>query len=160
MYTTIPFIRIYQQALWPNLAICYTLGTFSKPGATIILTKLLTHLRQFLKRCQNLSFYWRNPFWAIFVDIWGLFTGHTVSKAKKSTVLSVQLAITASHFGIPFYVAAPTTTIDLSTMSGADIPIEDRSADEITLCKCSSKARIPPEGCSLKTHSHGVYYVA
>ena len=59
---------------------------------------------------------------------------------------TLQLAIAASHFGIPFYVAAPTTTIDLNTKTGNEIPIEDRSSDEITLCKCSSKARIPPEG--------------
>jgi len=61
---------------------------------------------------------------------------------------TLQLAIAASHFGIPFYIAAPTTTVDLNTKTGADIPIEDRSSDEITLCKCPSKARIPPEGRS------------
>ena len=59
---------------------------------------------------------------------------------------TLQLAIAASHFGIPFYIAAPTTTIDLDTKTGDEIPIEDRSSDEITLCKCSSKARIPPDG--------------
>jgi methylthioribose-1-phosphate isomerase len=61
----------------------------------------------------------------------------------------LQLAIAASHFGIPFYVAASTTTIDLKTKTGKEIPIEDRSGDEITLCKCPLKARIPPEGTNL-----------
>lgn len=42
------------------------------------------------------------------------------------------LAVLAMENGIPFYVAAPTTTIDLSIASGADIPIEERSAEEVT----------------------------
>ena len=59
---------------------------------------------------------------------------------------TLQLAIAAKHYGIPFYVAAPTTTIDLKTPTGKEIPIEDRSGDEIILCKCPLKSRIPPEG--------------
>jgi methylthioribose-1-phosphate isomerase len=35
-------------------------------------------------------------------------------------------------FGIPFYVAAPTTTFDLSIATGREIPIEQRSAEELT----------------------------
>ena len=41
------------------------------------------------------------------------------------------LAILAKHHGIPFYVAAPTSTIDLQTKSGKDIKIEERHADEV-----------------------------
>ena len=41
------------------------------------------------------------------------------------------LAVLARHHGIPFYVAAPGTTIDLATATGAGIPIEERSADEV-----------------------------
>jgi methylthioribose-1-phosphate isomerase len=41
------------------------------------------------------------------------------------------LAVLARHHGIPFYVAAPVTTIDLSTATGADIPIEVRDPDEV-----------------------------
>ena len=40
-------------------------------------------------------------------------------------------AIVAREFGIPFYVAAPTSTIDLKCKSGKDIPIEQRSEDEV-----------------------------
>lgn len=43
-----------------------------------------------------------------------------------------QLAILAKEHGIPFYTVAPTSTIDLSLSSGADIPIEERSPDEVT----------------------------
>jgi methylthioribose-1-phosphate isomerase len=43
-----------------------------------------------------------------------------------------QLAVLARENNIPFYVAAPTSTIDLSISSGADIPIEERAAGEVT----------------------------
>ncbi len=42
------------------------------------------------------------------------------------------LAVLAHENKIPFYVAAPTSTIDLSLTSGEDIPIEERSPDELT----------------------------
>ncbi len=41
------------------------------------------------------------------------------------------LAVLALHHNIPFYVAAPRTTIDLQCHSGADIPIEERSSAEV-----------------------------
>lgn len=40
-------------------------------------------------------------------------------------------AIAAKEFGIPFYIAAPTSTFDLKCKSGKDIPIEERSQDEV-----------------------------
>ena len=42
------------------------------------------------------------------------------------------LAVLAAHHGIPFYVVAPTSTVDPSTATGADIPIEQRSPAEVT----------------------------
>jgi methylthioribose-1-phosphate isomerase len=42
------------------------------------------------------------------------------------------LAIAAAHHGIPFYVAAPRSTFDFTLASGAQIPIEERMADEVT----------------------------
>ena len=42
------------------------------------------------------------------------------------------LAVLARHHGIPFYVAAPASTIDLMTKSGADIHIEERDPAEVT----------------------------
>lgn len=41
------------------------------------------------------------------------------------------LAVCAREHDIPFYVAAPTTTLDLSRPDGADIPVEERAADEM-----------------------------
>lgn len=42
------------------------------------------------------------------------------------------LAVLAKHYGIPFYVCAPLSTIDPGCTSGADIPIELRSKEEIS----------------------------
>ncbi|WP_153005043.1 S-methyl-5-thioribose-1-phosphate isomerase [Ferroacidibacillus organovorans] len=53
------------------------------------------------------------------------------------------LAILARHFGIPFYVAAPVSTIDPRTPTGAEIPIETRPEDELTVIR---GARIAPVG--------------
>lgn len=43
-----------------------------------------------------------------------------------------QLAVAARHMGIPFYVAAPSTTCDLTLASGRLIPIEERPGTELT----------------------------
>jgi S-methyl-5-thioribose-1-phosphate isomerase len=44
---------------------------------------------------------------------------------------TLEKAIAAKYYGIPFYVAAPTSTIDFDCTSGKDIPIEQRSEDEV-----------------------------
>jgi methylthioribose-1-phosphate isomerase len=43
------------------------------------------------------------------------------------------VAIMAAHHGIPFYVAAPRSTFDFAMASGMEIPIEERSPDEIRI---------------------------
>ena len=50
--------------------------------------------------------------------------------ANKIGTYSV--AVLANAHGIPFYVAAPYSTIDLKTKTGADIPIEQRNPLEVT----------------------------
>ena len=42
------------------------------------------------------------------------------------------VAVLAQRHGIPFYVACPLSTVDLAVACGADIPIEERGADEVT----------------------------
>ncbi len=42
------------------------------------------------------------------------------------------LAVLARHHGIPFVVAAPSSTVDVHTPTGAEIPIEERSSEELT----------------------------
>ncbi len=62
------------------------------------------------------------------------------------------LAVLARTHAIPFYVAAPTTTIDLSCPSGEAIPIEERSEDEVLWARGATadgreeRVRIAPEG--------------
>lgn len=56
-----------------------------------------------------------------------------------------QLAVLARHHGIPFYVAAPTTTLDLSTATGSGIPIEQRAASEVVSI---GGVTIAPEGAA------------
>ncbi len=57
------------------------------------------------------------------------------------------LAVLARAHGIPFYVAAPFSTIDFSMASGSSIPIEERSSREIT--HIGPDVRIAPEGVSV-----------
>ncbi|HWP68151.1 MAG TPA: S-methyl-5-thioribose-1-phosphate isomerase, partial [Rectinemataceae bacterium] len=42
------------------------------------------------------------------------------------------LSILAAHYGIPFYVHAPLSTIDFKSANGDDIRIEQRPAEEVT----------------------------
>ena len=54
-----------------------------------------------------------------------------------------QLAVLCKYHNIPFYVAAPVSTFDLSIPTGEDIPIENRSTDEVTRI---GETIIAPEG--------------
>ena len=53
--------------------------------------------------------------------------GDTANKIGTYTV-----AISAKYHNVPFYIAAPLSTIDISIKSGKEIPIEERSHDEVT----------------------------
>ncbi len=53
--------------------------------------------------------------------------GDTANKIGTYT-----LAVLAARHGIPFYVVAPSSTVDLKVPTGAEIPIEERSGDEVT----------------------------
>jgi methylthioribose-1-phosphate isomerase len=56
------------------------------------------------------------------------------------------LSILAREHGIPFYIAAPSSTFDLSIKSGAEIPIEQRPDDEVAFC---GNKRTAPEGVEI-----------
>lgn len=56
------------------------------------------------------------------------------------------LALVAQAHGVPFYVAAPTSTIDMSIATGDDIEIEERPPEEVT---CIGRTRITPEGAAV-----------
>jgi methylthioribose-1-phosphate isomerase len=65
--------------------------------------------------------------------------------ANKIGTYSV--AVLAHYHAIPFYVAAPTSTLDLSIPSGAHIPIETRNPREVTHIR--DTAHIAPEGVAV-----------
>lgn len=60
--------------------------------------------------------------------------------ANKIGTFSV--SVLAKHFGIPLYVAAPGPTIDFACPTGAEIPIEERSGDEVRFI---SGVQVAPE---------------
>jgi len=57
------------------------------------------------------------------------------------------LAVLCKEHGIPFYVAAPFSTIDFATESGIDIPIEERDPREVT--HVFGKVQIAPDGVNV-----------
>ena len=74
--------------------------------------------------------------------------GDTANKVGTYT-----LAVLAKENSIPFFVAAPTTTIDISIASGDEIVIEERTADEVT---CIAGVRIATEGTEVLNPSFDV----
>ena len=57
------------------------------------------------------------------------------------------VAILAKHYGIPFYTLGPTSTIDMSTPTGADIKIEERNPDEIKTMWYEKPMALPETKC-------------
>ncbi|MGE0495788.1 MAG: S-methyl-5-thioribose-1-phosphate isomerase [Vulcanimicrobiota bacterium] len=56
----------------------------------------------------------------------------TASGDVANKIGTYTLAVLCRYHDIPFYVAAPYSTIDMSLQAGADIPIEERPSDEVT----------------------------
>ena len=63
------------------------------------------------------------------------------------------VAVLAKEHGLPFYVAAPISTIDLNTPDGSRIPIEERSDREVTHVGSS---RLTPEGAHVRNPAFDV----
>jgi methylthioribose-1-phosphate isomerase len=74
--------------------------------------------------------------------------GDTANKIGTYTV-----AVLAKEHGIPFYVAAPWSSIDLSMPDGSNIPIEERDAREVTHV---GGHRLAPEGASVRNPAFDV----
>src|SRR6185295_5418379 len=68
--------------------------------------------------------------------------GDTANKLGTYT-----LAVLAARHGVPFVVCAPLSSVDLETPDGDAIPIEDRSADEVTVIRGQ---RIAPADTSVR----------
>jgi methylthioribose-1-phosphate isomerase len=74
--------------------------------------------------------------------------GDTANKIGTYTV-----AVLAKEHGLPFYVAAPWSTVDLSTPDGSQIPIEERNAKEVTHVGSSQLA---PAGAGIRNPAFDV----
>jgi methylthioribose-1-phosphate isomerase len=87
-------------------------------------------------------------------------TGHFLSRGEVDCVVvgadrvvangdtankigTYNVAVLAMENGVPFYVAAPMSTIDLSLSSGDEIPIEERNPEEVTTV---GGVRVAPQG--------------
>src|SRR5512143_1812630 len=96
--------------------------------------------------------------------------GHIMSQGKIQAVIvgadriaangdvankigTYSVAILAKEHGIPFYVAAPFSTIDLETPDGSKIPIEERSAREVTHV---GEKQIAPTGVGVRNPAFDV----
>ncbi|MEJ2201649.1 MAG: S-methyl-5-thioribose-1-phosphate isomerase [Desulfuromonadaceae bacterium] len=74
--------------------------------------------------------------------------GDTANKIGTYTV-----AVLAREHGLPFYVAAPLSTIDMDLSDGSQIPIEERDAREVTHC---GDRQIAPDGVAVRNPSFDV----
>jgi methylthioribose-1-phosphate isomerase len=63
------------------------------------------------------------------------------------------VSVLAKVHGVPFYVAAPTSTVDLSVATGDDIPIEERESTEVTHC---GPNQIAPTGINVRNPAFDV----
>jgi len=63
------------------------------------------------------------------------------------------VAVLAKQHNIPFYVAAPITTLDLTLASGAEIPIEERDPSEVTHIR---DHQLAPDGISVQNPAFDV----
>jgi len=63
------------------------------------------------------------------------------------------VAVLAKENGVPFYVAAPISTVDLKTPSGEQIPIEERASSEVT---AMFGHKVAPEGTKVKNPAFDV----
>ncbi|WP_157765592.1 S-methyl-5-thioribose-1-phosphate isomerase [Halobacteriovorax marinus] len=74
--------------------------------------------------------------------------GDTANKIGSST-----LSIVAKHYGVPFFVVAPTSSFDFTSEEGSEIPIEMRDENEILSFR---DQRVAPEGTSALNPSFDV----
>ena len=68
------------------------------------------------------------------------------------------LAVLAKEHGIPFYIAAPMSTVDLSIASGDEIVIEERQPDEVTcfqgVCTAPENIRVANPAFDVTPHQY------
>lgn len=79
------------------------------------------------------------------IDLVVVGTDRTVANGDVANKIGTYtVAVLAKEHGIPFYVAAPTSTIDFNIASGELIPIEERAPEEVT--RILDELTVAPEG--------------
>jgi len=89
-------------------------------------------------------------------EIGAVITGADRIAANGDTANKIgtySLSVLAREHGIPFYIAAPSSTFDLSIKSGDEIPIEQRASEEVTTF---AKMRIAPDEISVENPAFDV----
>jgi methylthioribose-1-phosphate isomerase len=83
------------------------------------------------------------------IDLCIVGTDRTVSNGDVANKIGTySVAVLAKENNIPFYVAAPLSSIDFKMSSGSEIPIEERSGDEVT--NVFGRCKIAPEGVKVR----------
>jgi len=77
----------------------------------------------------------------------------TLNGDVANKIGSYTLSVLAKYHNIPFYVAAPTSTFDLNTLKGEDIPIEQRSENEVKYC---GGCKVAPENSKVINYSFDI----
>jgi len=81
----------------------------------------------------------------------------TLDGSVANKIGTYEKAVLAKENKIPFYVALPTSTIDVNMKSGKDIPIEERNEEEVThIIAGNNKIKISPEGSHAKNPAFDV----
>jgi methylthioribose-1-phosphate isomerase len=85
----------------------------------------------------------------------------TADGSVANKIGTYEKAVLAKENNIPFYVAVPTSTIDMNIKSGNDIPIEERNEEEVTnisgfIDGNIKNVRISPEGSHAKNPAFDV----
>ena len=78
----------------------------------------------------------------------------TASGDVANKIGTYTVAVLASEHNIPFYVAAPTSSIDFTMKNGDDIPIEERSPLEVS--DIMGRCRVAPEGVNVRNPAFDV----
>ncbi|NOY53110.1 MAG: S-methyl-5-thioribose-1-phosphate isomerase [Deltaproteobacteria bacterium] len=89
------------------------------------------------------------------IDLVVVGTDRTVANGDVANKIGTySVAVLAGEHGIPFYVAAPTSTIDFSIPTGEGIPIEERDPEEVT--RICNQLEIAPEGVKVESPAFDV----
>ena len=76
-------------------------------------------------------------------DDWTMFEEDATEELRHGICVSNLAYCVAKQYGVPLYVCAPTSTIDMTLETGEEIPIEERDPEEIT--EMWYQARMAPE---------------